>query len=380
MRFAMVLVGVVACSPNDAVPDGGHHVDAPVSRDVAAIDARADAVPDTNQPPPPPPPTGILPDVPGPGLFMWPSVQEHFHVNGIPCTGQVTVAVGDRAVCFVGADDDVHCAGAVYTHDWGPTFTAIGVTGVDQIVITPTANSATGNSMCVHKRAGTVWCMGDGNGIGQFGDGTTSPSSTFVQFGSSTTLTRLGMDIDKRCVLDASGNIYCAGYSIGSTPAKQPGTSHVSFWNDSFGNVHIDDPAVFRETNGARCQIESDGVHCNDPSVPVVSGPAGAIVDATVSMPVGGLAMGSQYVCWLEPNGAASCQINGSVQAAFAGAPPLVAIAGNFYADARCAVASDASLWCIGTNMHGELGTGTTSPVTVETRVAPPGTVKLTCH
>jgi len=384
MRVVAMVMFVAACSPNYAVPDGPRRIDAPPGSHDAPPDmggpgdALLDAPPDSNVPPPP---SGILPDPASAAVFMWPSLQEHFHDSGTPCTGQVTVAVGDRAVCFVGSDDDVHCAGAVYTHSWGPTFVPIGQTGVDQIVFSPTFNSATGNSMCIHKRAGTVWCMGDGNNLGQFGDGTTSPSATFVQFGTSTTLTRVGMDWNTRCVLDSVGNIDCAGYKVSSaTPVRQPGTNHHSFWTAGDGSLVVDDPTVFRQSNGSPCEVEADGVHCLAPMAQALSGPGGQIVDATLNQPPGGLAMGDMPVCWLEASGSARCAVSGIMATVFTSAPPLVAIATSFYSDSRCGVGNDGSLWCIGTNSHGELGTGTTSPVTTETRVAPPGMVKVTCN
>jgi len=359
---AVALAALAACSPNTAVPDGGRHIDAPPG----PVDARADAIPDTDLPP------GLLPDPPDPGTFMWPSLQEHFHRDGMPCTGQVTLAVGDQVVCYVGSDDDVHCAGAVYTHAWGPMFTPIGQTGVDQIVISPTVGTATGNSMCVHERAGTVWCMGDGNSNGTFGDGTTSPSATFVQFGSSSSLAKMGSNMDVRCVLDTGGTIDCAGYGLLSTPSPQTGPGHHSFWTRIDGQLIVDDPMVFRQANGSRCVIQPVGATCGE-LVQTANGvgPPGAVVDAFVSH--------GTRACWLEANGTGHCTDFDTTWQVFASAPPLVALAGNYYTDSRCAVGNDGSLWCIGTNMHGELGTGTTSPVLVETRVAPPGSVKLTC-
>ena len=46
---------------------------------------------------------------------------------------------------------------------------------------------------------------------------------------------------------------------------------------------------------------------------------------------------------------------------------------------ARCAAFDDGSLWCIGENASGKLGTGGYAALTVETAVAPPGSVRIDC-
>lgn len=51
----------------------------------------------------------------------------------------------------------------------------------------------------------------------------------------------------------------------------------------------------------------------------------------------------------------------------------------NFYGNNLCAVYADASLWCLGSNTNGMLGTGDTDPRTTATMVQPPGSVRLGC-
>ena len=391
MRRAALVV-LAACSPNYAVPDAQHHVDAPAGMHDAPVpiaDALLDVptgMPDAGIGPPDVPLStdmGLYPDAPTASLFAWQSLQERFHrSDSTTCTGQVTVAVGDRAVCFVGVDDEVHCAGSIYTHDFGSHFTPIGQTGVDQIWLGMTVNSPTGNAICVHKRAGSVWCMGDGNSLGQFGNGTTSPSATFVQFGSATNLTRMGGDWNTRCAIDTAGKIFCSGYlASSSTPVQQPGTGHHSFAiANGGGSLAVDDPGVLRGANNSPCQVHADGLECLAPMVPMLSGTPGQVVDGGVTQTIGGPALGDPFACWLDPTGVARCTRSGTTTAVFTGAAPLLGLATNFYTDARCAVANDGALWCLGSNTHGELGTGNASPVTQDTMVAAPGSVKIDCH
>ena len=66
----------------------------------------------------------------------WQSLQTDFHGDerlALHCVGQVTLAVGDRAICYEGADDRWCCAGTIYTVGFGTTFTIVGVDDVDQV-------------------------------------------------------------------------------------------------------------------------------------------------------------------------------------------------------------------------------------------------------
>jgi hypothetical protein len=54
-------------------------------------------------------------------------------------------------------------------------------------------------------------------------------------------------------------------------------------------------------------------------------------------------------------------------------------LAGHTYSDSLCAIYNDGSIWCIGSNDEGKLGTGDTNPLTVETMVAGPGTALVSC-
>jgi hypothetical protein len=58
----------------------------------------------------------------------------------------------------------------------------------------------------------------------------------------------------------------------------------------------------------------------------------------------------------------------------------IIFIGTNEYSDDLCAVAIDGSLWCIGTNQHGQLGVGNTNPVNTETTVQPGGSAYTACQ
>jgi hypothetical protein len=318
---------------------------------------------------------------------MWPSLQPRFHrPDGTTCSGRVTVAVNDRAVCYVGVDDDVHCAGAIYSHNFAG-FVGLGRYGVDQILLSPTFDSPIGNSICLHEIAGTVHCMGHNTLYGAFATGTTSSSDTFVQWSPMTNLARFGGSLDTRCALDNTGKVFCAGYNVGPSAIRQdtgPG-GHRSFWVTTFGELRIDDPLVFRQSNVSPCEIRADGLHCEAPNAVPLSGTPGNVVDGTVTAVPGG-PPDTAGTCWLDSSGRVFCAVGSGMPGSpppptaqrFACAPPVLALAGSFYADAQCAVSNDGALWCSGSNSHGELGIAGPAPDDIQ--VQPPGSVKIECN
>jgi hypothetical protein len=57
----------------------------------------------------------------------------------------------------------------------------------------------------------------------------------------------------------------------------------------------------------------------------------------------------------------------------------VVSLGLNFYGDNLCAVYADGSLWCLGSNQGGMLGTGDFQPRTTPVMVQPPGSVRVGC-
>ncbi len=325
-------------------------------------------------------PATLFPVAPTASDFMWSSVQERFRrSDGTTCTGRITLAVNDRAVCYSGPGGELRCAGAIYTHDYGSSFVAVGQTGVDAIALSPTFNSVDGNNICIHKTDHTVWCMGSNTLYGELGTGDTAATASFVQW-PVPDLVRITGWTDTMCALDGAGQVWCAGYNHTPAPTKVSDGGHRSMFLDSSGTLKIDDPAVFRASDGYLCQVKADGLHCLAPMVQMLSGTAGEVVDGTVIQAPGGLAMGNPPACALDTNGVVRCAVSGLSAQVFANAGPILALSGSFYGENLCAVANDGSLWCKGANMHGELGIGTTSPLTIETRVLPAGTFDLACQ
>ena len=86
--------------------------------------------------------------------------------------------------------------------------------------------------------------------------------------------------------------------------------------------------------------------------------------------------------CWLESDGDVFCDEShpgaAEVEQYFTGKIAL-ALAFHSSTDSLCVVVDDGSMWCIGSNQQGKLGTGSTQTLAAETQVLPPGTFNLFC-
>jgi hypothetical protein len=316
------------------------------------------------------------PPLPAPGALPWgegfqPQGSQRVQIDGGVCSGRIALGVGDRAVCYTHSDGSLRCAGAIYQTTFGPQFTAVpGQMNVDQILVAPTANSATGNALCIHRTDHTAWCMGDFNSHGQFANGDTCPQNGFVQWDNATNVDFLATGTwDQICALE-SGTVRCAGYGFGVQPITVPGL-HSTAWVDTFGFVHVDDPGVFRAADyRSECWVTSGkSFHCimGDLGTPctAVNGTAGGM---PMPPPMG------PPSCLLDTSGHVQCtDLNNFSQGV------VLALGGNFYSSDVCVVYADGSLWCRGQNFNGELGTGDSMPVPAERQVQPAGSVRLGC-
>jgi alpha-tubulin suppressor-like RCC1 family protein len=277
--------------------------------------------------------------------------------------------MGDQAVCYVGSDQELKCAGAVFSSVWGPEFTGTGEMNVDQVMIRPTFNAADGNGMCL-LADGVVRCMGRNNNNGVYGTGGTADVPTLTLWGTVDDLVRIGTGTwDQICALDSAGDLYCSGYNYGPSPMLQ--ASGIStFWVSTFGDVLTDDGGVWRVSQArAECQLRATGLACGGADY----GPPGEIVDGgTVQGP-----MFDEAICWLTMAGDVQCSGAGQIEYFEEGR--VLAIGLNYYTDSLCAVYDDGSLWCIGSNDSGKLGTGDYADVIVETEVQPAGSVRIEC-
>ncbi|NUO51471.1 MAG: hypothetical protein HOV80_21665 [Polyangiaceae bacterium] len=315
---------------------------------------------------------GAVAAVPTAQAFGWQGLQEHFTQDGVPCVGEVTVAIGDRLLCYAGADDKLYCAGGVYGESYGTSFVDAGLEGPLQILISPTTNVETGNTMCVVLRDGTMQCRGYGNYNGQLGTGDTQPQPQFLPWHGRTDIVRAATSTtDQYCVLTTSGQVHCGGLLFGGPSTTLMGSA-ASVAIDTSGAAQLDPPDVFRASAGyAACQVRSAGLVCNS----TTKGLPGQVVDGGLIGPT------MEQGCLLDSSGSVTCfDLESTLQGPYFAEGQVIALAVNGYSPSICAVYADGSLWCMGPNMNGELGTGDTSPLLVETEVAPPGSVRVGCN
>jgi hypothetical protein len=300
------------------------------------------------------------------------------------CSSRIALGLGDQATCYRSAIGRMRCAGRIYTTTYGPTFVDAGVSDVDQIFIGPTFDQANGNAICIHRTDGTAGCMGYTNSHGEFGNGVTVPSSTFVPWGDATNLVALATGTwDQFCAIDTEGSVSCSGYQFGTTPIPQGRTGgHLGFWVTTYGVVELDDMSTLRASESrTECRITEQGLTCpaQQPLGPpghIVAGAGMSRVPGSTPGTCGGLALGG--ACWLTDAGDVECASCGSRRTFFEPGH-VIALGVNFYGASLCAVYADGSLWCLGDNAQGMLGTGDSLPVQTATQVQPPGSVDVSC-
>jgi hypothetical protein len=308
----------------------------------------------------------LFPVAPDGGYFEWQSRQVRFRNDlGEVCEGHVTMGMGDQVFCYVGSDNEMYCAGRLFETVYGNEFQPTTLPGVEQILIRPTFNSENGNGACILRNQ-RVYCMGANNNSGQYGTGGTSSLATWTQWGNVASLVAVATATgDSFCALQDDGDVFCAGSGHGNLPILVD-SGVEKFYMNTFGQVVIDDADVWRVSPvRATCQLRGSGLVCGGQSY----GPPGDIVD-------GGNV--GDAVCWLTKAKSVSCTGNNKNDYFEAGRV-LALATGSVYSTSMCAAYDDGSLWCIGNNTQGMLGTGNNLPVNVETMVAGPGSVRIGC-
>ncbi len=319
------------------------------------------AEPDAATDGPPPATLAVAPVAPGAAQPMYQGGQTRFRTSsGALCSGRVAASMAGTAFCYLAADDDVRCAGVIAGIDYGMTPSAIGQPGAVQILL-----MLLDNGMCITRADHTVMCMGTNTNA--FGAGNTS--TTFKRWTAHDDVSAISTGTwDQLCGITQTGQVFCGGApNFGNPPVNIGPAEQTSLWVDITGAARLSDPLVLRPGEShTSCQIRAGGVTCTTGQI---FGPA----NATVVM--GGYVSSGGGACWLTDDATVTC----SYGRRFA-AGKVLYLAASYSSDSLCAIYSDGSVWCIGSNDSGKLGTGNTAPLTTETMVAPPGSARVACE
>ncbi|CAN5923567.1 hypothetical protein BH11MYX3_BH11MYX3_42530 [soil metagenome] len=338
--------GSVKDQPSDAPTGNGdaRQIDAPGS----GIDAPPTAVPTTP----------VAPTLADPA---YQGSQRKFTTQlGTTCTGRVAASMGGTGFCFLAADDSVKCAGVIGGVSFGMSFGTTGQANAEQIMVM----FGSDNGMCITKTDHTVWCMGTNTNA--FGPG--NLTQNFARWTAHTDLAAIASGTwDQICGITTAGQILCGsavGSSFGIPPTNQGAAGQTSMWVDTSGMVRPSDTTVLRAGESrTSCQVKANGLVCSGTAF----GPTN-----------GSVVMGSTTnsgTCWLTTDGTVSC----STGPKFATGKVLY-LATDFYSDSMCAIYNDGSVWCVGPNNMGKLGTGNNLTLTTETMVAPAGSAHVACN
>lgn len=233
-----------------------------------------------------------------------------------------------------------------------------------------------GYHSCARKTDGTVWCWGR-NTQGQLGDGTNTDRLTPVQVSGITGAQALAVGTNHNCLLGGAGGVRCWG----SNQFGQLGDGATSDRSVPFLVPQITaDAARISAGSFHTCAVKTDGsAWCwgynlngrlgdgtviNRSSPVQVSGFASGVL---------GIAAGGHQTCAVRTDGSAWCwgtnqfgQL-GDGTTEHRSTPVAVTglgagVAGVFSGGAHnCALLASGALWCWGNNDSGRLGDGTTS-------------------
>jgi hypothetical protein len=313
--------------------------------------------------------TAVLPLAASADVFQTQGAQEWFQNDlGEPCQGRIVAGLGDQALCYADSTGELYCAGRIFTHDFGSTFVDVGVGDVRQIFITQTVTSATGNAIWV-RSGNELLCMGDFNWEGQSGNGTTDPSSDFVPWGDGMAVDAVATgSYDQLCARSLDdGNVYCSGYSYGSTPVVGAFGPIDRYYVDSWARLIAND---YTEYRAGDTRVES--------FVSAVGG-WGFWLSETYGTPSHVVSFDVYDLVipqWLEDDGSSYIRYDED----WLPEKTVLAFVGNAFMLTWCAVVTDGSMWCKGDNPNGLLGLGHEDHVDEPTQVLPPGTFDLSCH
>jgi len=348
-RWGCLALAIALAACGEVKNNGGDDVDGGVD---SQTDAPAMAVPVT----------AAAPSVAAP---MYQGTQTLFATDtGGTCTGRVAASMGGTSFCFLASDDSVKCAGQVDATNFGMTFGSTGQTGALQIMV-----MFLDNGMCITKTDHTVFCMGSNTNA--FGAGGTGQQ--FMRWTAHSDVAQIASGTwDQICGITTAGQVFCGGIgnpTFGNPPIDVGVAGQTSLWVDTSGSAHLSDTAVLRPSESrTECQIKANGFICAGNQM---FGPTNGSIVMAVS---GGSDPSNPTVCYLDTAGTVTCTNGPRFEAG-----KVVYLAGDFYTDSLCAIYNDGSIWCIGSNAMGKLGTGNNLTLSVETMVAPPGSAHVAC-
>ena len=306
------------------------------------------------------------------------------------------LVVGDRLTCARSADSSVWCAG------WN-SLGQIGIGTVDPVRVTtptPVLDAIGGEAMagatqlamasyatCARKSDGSAWCWGS-NAQGQIGDGTGTHRLSPVETLPAGSVSSVAAGARHMCAVRMDDSVWCWGENLrgqlgdGTTMNRDAPVMVASLadvaWVEG-GRFHT----CARKLDGALVCWGSntlgqlgDGTNI-DPMMPVNVRwtPGGTIVSDIEQV-----ALGREHTCGLRGDGTVWCW--GAIQSARTrgtqnveglhsyGASPLEVMPGATQIASghghTCALVNNGSVWCWGSNSHGQLGDGSLTD-----RVAP---------
>jgi alpha-tubulin suppressor-like RCC1 family protein len=284
------------------------------------------------------------------------------------------VSATDNSTCLQTAEGAVKC--------WGRnTYSQLGDGTTNNSSVPVAASRLSGKfkniagayagSMCALKEDGTVWCWGLGTS-GQLGNGASVNSSDAVQVSGLTNVTTISGGYNHFCAIKTDGSMWCwgSGYGIGNGVATNR-------------NVPVQVPGMgsgvisMATGNGFSCASKNDGsAWCWG------SNGNGRLGDGTNSqrlnpVPVSGLrdviamtggydhACATKYdktvVCW---GSAQSGQLGNNVTTGdFFTPQTVIGLTDTYYLTTgdhhSCAIKTDRTVVCWGSNSQGQLGDGT---------------------
>lgn len=255
-----------------------------------------------------------------------------------------------------------------------------------------------GQHTCVLRTDGHVRCAGK-NSSGAFGDGTTSGAqATSDAFVGIADATAIAIGYDFGCVLRAGGTVACTGRNesneVGSSalgsqvtsPTTVPGVTGVTKLAVSQIDGNQPPHACALSADGLRCwgsnsrgQITVGGA---DPVMAPVVVPAGAgALDVATGWEHTCVITATRHVaCWgCRPTGSTTygCLSEAGATGTATG-PEMIPGLDNVIdlaagAVQTCAIRSDKTVWCFGTNVSGELGNQIPLGTSMPTPTAIPG-------